>query len=144
MQTINIETADWRRHRAALCAIREEVFIDEQQVPRDIELDGADETATHFLVTEGGAPIACGRLLPDGKVGRMAVLKAHRNRGLGTRLLRYIIDHARRHALPRLYLHAQQTAVNFYRTAGFQIYGEPFEEAGIPHRAMELVVQCPP
>ena len=140
MESISIEVADWGQHGEALRAIREEVFVVEQGVPREIELDDADESATHFLLRQGSTPLACGRLSPEGKVGRMAVRKDYRKRGLGLQLLNYIIAHARRQGLGHLRLHAQQSAIGFYRSAGFSVYGEPFEEAGIPHVAMELVI----
>jgi predicted GNAT family N-acyltransferase len=135
-----IEEVSWNLHRETLRSIRGKVFIEEQNVPQEIERDGADDTATHFLLTQDDVALACGRVLPDGKVGRMAVLKEHRNKGLGRLLLDYIVAHARQHGVNRLYLHAQEHAANFYLDAGFFHFGEPFEEAGIPHVAMELLI----
>jgi hypothetical protein len=92
----------------------------------------------HFLATDSGSPVACGRLLPDGKIGRLAVLPEHRGTGLGRLLLDHIIHFAWVRAYQRLYLHAQSHASDFYEAAGFEQQGEAFEEAGIPHVAMEM------
>jgi predicted GNAT family N-acyltransferase len=135
-----VEEVSWNLHRETLRAIRGKVFIEEQNVPRDIEQDAADDTATHFLLTRETVALACGRMLPDGKVGRMAVLKEHRNKGLGRLLLDHILKHSRQHGMNRLYLHAQAQAANFYLDAGFFHFGEPFDEAGIPHVAMDLMI----
>ena len=83
MADIKVEVVSWNQHRETLRSLRGKVFIEEQGVPQEIEWDDADATATHFLLTENTVALACGRLLPDGKVGRMAVLKEHRGRGLG-------------------------------------------------------------
>jgi predicted GNAT family N-acyltransferase len=135
-----VEDVSWNLHRETLLSIRGKVFIEEQQVAEEIERDDKDDIATHFLLTHNDIALACGRMLPDGKVGRLAVLKEHRGQGLGRRLLDYIINHARLHGMNRLYLHAQAHAADFYLDAGFFHCGEPFEEAGIPHVAMDLEI----
>jgi predicted GNAT family N-acyltransferase len=137
-ETLDIDVVSWSLEGDTLRRIRDQVFTEEQGVPPEIEQDGHDATATHFLVTQAGAPLACGRLLPDGKVGRMAVLQAHRRRGVGAKLLDAIVRHAYGNGVLRLYLHAQRQAADFYRRAGFEAFGEEFEEAGIPHVAMSL------
>ncbi len=137
---IEIREASWTRDRITLTGLRERVFIKEQRVPRDVEMDGADEGATHFLITENTVALGCGRLLADGRIGRMAVLAEHRGRGLGKALLDYIVAYARGHGYKRLYLHSQQHATAFYAAAGFEVNGPSFEEAGIPHEPMELHV----
>ena len=135
-QTLQLALVDWETHRGALRALREAVFIVEQGVPRDIEWDGQDEQALHVLGTIDGLPVACGRLLPNGKIGRMAVLADHRGHGHGAAVLDVLIGAARERGLDSVYLHAQQHAADFYARAGFSPEGEPFEEAGIPHVAM--------
>jgi hypothetical protein len=90
--------------------------------------------------------VGCGRLLPDGKIGRMAVLPAERGRGTGAALLGALLDEARRAGMPEVYLHAQRQAEGFYGRQGFTQRGEPFEEAGIPHLAMARAIDyrdCP-
>ena len=140
MPEIQVEVVSWNLHKETLRSLRGKVFIEEQGVPQEIEWDGADDTATHFLLTRNTVALACGRMLPDGKVGRMAVLREHRGQGLGHKLLASMVEYARLHGMTRLYLHAQEHAINFYLDAGFFPYGERFEEAGIAHAAMELQI----
>lgn len=135
-QELDVHTAAWDQQQDTLRALRETVFILEQGVPRDIEWDGQDATAVHVLGTLQGEPVACGRLLPGGKIGRMAVLAPQRGRGYGAAVLEALITAAREQGLETVYLHAQQHAADFYARAGFVPEGEPFTEAGIPHVAM--------
>jgi predicted GNAT family N-acyltransferase len=86
----------------------------------------------------GGHPIGCGRLLPDGHVGRLAVLAPWRGRGVGAALLARLVALAGETGHTRVVLNAQTHALPFYARAGFTPYGPVFEEAGIPHQAMEL------
>ncbi len=135
----HIIKADWESHKDELQRIREVVFVEEQQVPRDIEWDGEDETSTHFLaVNELGQYVGCARLLPSGQIGRMAVLQDLRGSGIGAQLLEAAIEEGKAQGFDRLFLHAQSYAEAFYRKGGFLPYGTPFEEAGISHIAMEL------
>lgn len=126
----------WNTEQEVLLAIRREVFVAEQGVPWELELDGLDEQAVHFLTTGAAGAIAVARLLSSGQVGRMAVLAAHRYRGVGTALLRYIQHWARENGRDNLFLHAQEHAIDFYRRLGFRERGETFMDAGIPHREM--------
>ena len=135
-----IEVVGWDQHRQILDSIRGQVFRDEQKVPSHIEQDGKDEGATHFLLTRETVPLGCGRMLADGKIGRMAVLQQYRGQGLGRQLLDFMVEQARHQGMKRLYLHAQTHALEFYLGAGFAAFGDEFEEAGIPHAAMELLV----
>lgn len=135
---MHIITTDWMSDRKRLSKIRRAVFIDEQNVPEELEWDSDDEDATHFLVHTGGIDIACARLSTDGKIGRMAVVKKYRNKGVGFQLLQYVISYARNNAYPSLYMHAQTSALGFYEKAGFSAKGELFSEAGIPHMEMTL------
>ena len=82
MNDVFVTTADWRTGKA-LRDIRQRVFIDEQQVPEDLEWDALDETATHFLLYRAEQPVGTGRLLSDGHIGRIAILPEHRGAGLG-------------------------------------------------------------
>lgn len=135
---LRVARVDWDDERELLQALREQVFILEQGVPREIEWDGRDADALHFLGTLDGKAVACGRLLRDGKVGRMAVSPPWRGNGFGRAVLDAIIAEAGTLGLAHLYLHAQAHAGGFYRKAGFEVRGEPFDEAGIPHIAMHL------
>jgi predicted GNAT family N-acyltransferase len=122
-------------------AIRRRVFIEEQHVPEEIELDADDDHAFHALAILDGVAIGCGRMLEhdDGevKIGRMAVLREFRGTGIGAHILRFLIDRARARGLGRAILHAQLTAEGFYLKEGFKPVGGVFDEAGIAHRKME-------
>lgn len=135
---ITLREALWPADAEALRAIRQAVFIEEQGVPRDIEWDGRDAQARHVLASRGDGVIGCGRLLPDGRIGRLAVTASQRRAGHGARLLHALLGLARESGLPRVYLHAQVEAVDFYQRAGFEVRGEPFVEAGITHIDMSL------
>lgn len=139
-QQLEVKAVDWHAARDTLRALRQQVFIEEQGVPRDIEWDGRDEESRHVLALLDGEPVGCGRLLPGGKVGRMAVLKNHRGGGIGAAILEAIVAVAREEGYERIYLHAQQHAASFYRRAGFEPRGATFEEAGIPHVSMHLAL----
>jgi predicted GNAT family N-acyltransferase len=131
-----IELLPWARARAHAAPIRFAVFVEEQGVPREIELDEMDETCVHAVAFEGDAAVATGRLLPDGHIGRMAVLKRWRGRGIGSRILERLIEAARSRGDREVALSAQVHAVAFYRGHGFTEQGGEYTEAGIPHQAM--------
>lgn len=136
---VHVTQVPWTSHGERLRRVREIVFIEEQSVPREEEWDGLDETATHFLaLNAAGQPLGCARLLPDGQIGRMAVLKESRGTGLGLRLLEAAVAEAARQGHRRVFLHAQTHAIGFYRKAGFLPHGAEFMEAGIPHVEMTL------
>lgn len=134
--------ADWARHGSDMTRIRKIVFIDEQQIPREIEQDGRDEESHHWLAFDlEGLVIGTARLLPDGQIGRMAVLPDYRGRGIGFSLLELAVGKARRLGFDEAYLHAQSSARGFYEKAGFKVRGEPFMEAGIAHIEMNQKLQ---
>lgn len=135
----HVEVCNWSKpaDREALLAVREDVFIREQHVPAELERDDVDSASFHVLArTLDGMPIATGRMTPNGAIGRMAVLHDWRKRGVGTLLLRSLLDVARTRGLHDVTLHAQRAAVPFYQKHGFAIEGDEFEEAGIPHVSM--------
>jgi predicted GNAT family N-acyltransferase len=133
-----LRVAAWPDDEPALRAIRREVFVVEQHVPEALEWDGIDAACAHVLALDrDGRPIGCGRLLPDGHVGRMAVVAEWRGRGVGTALLAELVALARAAGHARVALNAQTHAMPFYARCGFAPCGEEYEEAGIPHRAME-------
>ena len=134
---VSVRILAWSEARAAASAIRETVFVAEQGVPPEIELDEWDERCEHALaVAADGRAVGTGRLLPDGHVGRMAVLREHRGHGVGSAILGALIDRARSRAMARVVLNAQVQAAPFYARFGFAISGDEFEEAGIPHVEM--------
>jgi len=112
------------------------VFCEEQGVPREIELDENDAVSVHAVVFDEGKPVATGRLLPDGHIGRMAVLKDWRNRGLGGLMLERLIEKARERGDQQIVLSAQVHAIRFYRAHGFVPRGSEYMEAGIRHQEM--------
>ena len=120
-------------------AIRFEVFVTEQNVPAEIELDDMDAVCLHAVAYGAdGVPIGTGRLLPDGHIGRMAVRKAARGSGVGGALLQALMAQARARGDRRVVLSAQTHAAPFYERHGFSIAGDEFYEAGIAHIDMQL------
>ncbi|WP_019591459.1 GNAT family N-acetyltransferase [Thioalkalivibrio sp. ALE20] len=136
-QRINFRQASWPADRKALSLIRREVFVEEQQVPEDLEFDGLDAGALHWLAEEpGGEPIGTLRLLPSGQIGRMAVRRPWRGHGIGSHLLECALNAAIRHGWREVWLNAQATRLGFYARHDFFIISDTFEDAGIPHRRM--------
>jgi predicted GNAT family N-acyltransferase len=135
---VRIELMSWDDARARASPIRFTVFVEEQRVPIEIEWDDRDATSLHALAySAAGDAIATGRLLPDGHIGRMAVLKEWRGKGVGGAMLERLIGVARERGDQEIELFAQTHALAFYRRHGFVENGEIFEEAGIPHQAMK-------
>lgn len=134
---LRVKLVDWAEAEAAIRAIRETVFIVEQGVPKDLEWDGLDPTCAHVLAwNDLGEAVGTARMQANGTIGRMAVLKDWRGRGVGRALLHMLLDLAERQGLSRVTLSAQTHALSFYEQAGFHVVGEPFMDAGIPHRSM--------
>jgi len=141
----SLRLADWTRDSGALRAIRRSVFVVEQGVPEALEWDAVDPLCAHALASDGdGNPIGCGRLLPDGHIGRIAVLRPWRGRGVGAALLALLVELARERGHRRAILNAQKDAVPFYARYGFIVTGDEFEEAGIAHRIMERTLEFTP
>jgi predicted GNAT family N-acyltransferase len=132
-----LETGSWTELQAAAYAIRHEVFVVEQGVPAELEIDDGDMTALHVLLRDSaGNAIATGRLLPDGHIGRVAVRAPWRRQGAGHQLMTALLDLARLHGHLQSRIHAQVSAQPFYEALGFAVDGEVFMEAGIPHVEM--------
>jgi predicted GNAT family N-acyltransferase len=122
-------------------SIRLRVFVREQGVPVEIEMDRDDKRALHFLALKAGKAVGTARVVMhhgSAKVGRMAVLKNYRRKGIGTKLLRKAILTAQRQGVQHIYLHAQVPVIGFYEALAFRCVGPVFTEAGIPHRKMIL------
>ena len=135
---LKIELLDWEAAQEQAKRIRFTVFVEEQGVPADLEMDENDAASLHALAYADGFAIGTGRLLPDGHIGRMAVLQEWRGQGAGRAMLRRLIDAARRRGHREVELSAQVHAVEFYRAEGFEPDGAVYEEAGIPHQAMRM------
>ncbi len=139
---MDVVVVHWERDAADVKAVRRAVFVEEQQISEQLEWDGKDAQCEHVLVrASDGRAIATGRLQGDGRIGRMAVLKAWRGRGVGGAILTALVDRARALGYPRVYVSAQQHAVPFYEAHAFASEGPVYEEAGIPHRRMNLALE---
>lgn len=134
----------WQEASKDAFAIRKQVFIEEQGVPEDLELDELDPVAIHALATMGSHSIGTGRLVHlegrQAQIGRMAVLTDFRNQGIGTAILEKLIEQARLAGATNLILHAQVSTIPFYEKHGFEAQGEIYDEAGIAHRNMILLL----
>lgn len=132
-----VRAVNWHASGQALREIRIRVFVEEQRVPEDLEWDDLDASSRHVLAfAADGTPIGTGRLLRDGHIGRMAVLKEWRGRGVGSALLELLLVIAAKTGFDEVKLHAQTHAVSFYARHGFVVEGGEFMEAGIPHVVM--------
>jgi predicted GNAT family N-acyltransferase len=132
-----VRIADWTFDQEKLRAVREMVFVVEQSVPRELEWDAEDPRCVHVIAeTEEGVAIGTGRLLPDGHIGRMAVSKEWRRRGVGSAVLALLLDRAKQAGHKIVRLHAQSYVLAFYEQHGFIAESEEFLEVDIPHRKM--------
>jgi len=138
----SVMRAAWPRDELLLRGVRAAVFIDEQRVPPVLEWDGRDGACAHVLACDAtGIAIGTGRLLPEGKIGRMAVLHTARAHGVGAALMGELLAIARERGLPEVELSAQTHALGFYARFGFVAEGAEYEDAGIPHRRMRLALR---
>jgi predicted GNAT family N-acyltransferase len=136
-----VRLADWHADNKAICRVRRQVFIEEQQVPENLEWDGLDESCSHVLATDSKEqPVATARMTPDGHIGRMAVLPEWRQQGVGSAMLKLLVDRAQASGLTEVMLNAQSYATGFYAGHGFEISGKEFMDANIPHRKMILTL----
>lgn len=134
--SLRIVIGSWEQQRQAAAALRQQVFVVEQGVPAELELDEMDAQSLHAVAYQDGVPVATGRLLPDGHIGRMAVRQEARGAGTGSLVLCALMDEARRRGDRDVVLHAQLSARDFYARHGFEPEGEIFMDAGIEHIAM--------
>ena len=139
---VEIRIVDWASYREALSSVRHTVFVEEQGVPVELELDGEDASARHAAAfSDDGRLVGTGRMLASGKIGRMAVSQSMRRQGIGRALLDALVAEAKRLKLEEVSLGAQLPAVAFYERAGFKAYGDIFLDAGIDHKMMRLVLR---
>ncbi len=120
--------------------IRNTVFTNEQRIDPDKDFDGQDGNALHVLIIWKGKYVGTGRILLDGHIGRLAVLKEYRGQGLGGEIVQSLVKEAKSKNLKRVYLGAQKHAVGFYEKLGFSIFGEPYSEVNIEHVSMEKLI----
>jgi predicted GNAT family N-acyltransferase len=138
---LQVKIAETAEDKEIAFSIRKKVFVEEQGIPVHIELDDYDASATHFIIFDQNTPIAAARLrLTDaftGKVERVCVLPEHRGKHFGVYVMKAIEDYAKTISLHTLKLNAQTYAIPFYEKLNFEITSPEFNDAGIPHRAME-------
>jgi predicted GNAT family N-acyltransferase len=140
---INISITNWSQAKDLVAPIRLEVFVYEQEVPEDMEWDELDQDALHAIVKKENQVIGTARLIIDGqeaKIGRMAIKKEYREQGVGQKLLSTLIQTAKEKGAQECILHAQTHAIAFYAKAAFEPNGPIFDEAGIPHVEMRLIL----
>jgi len=138
---VRIETMNWEQAQPIAGPIRFAAFVEEQGVDSGIELDDKDAQCIHAIAfDEAGKAIGTGRLLPDGHIGRMAVVKEWRRRGVGADILNALAGEARKRGDKEIVLSAQLQAAEFYREQGFVAEGKVYQEAGILHQAMRKVL----
>lgn len=140
---MEISFVNWDEAQSALRHIRQTVFVEEQQVPEDLEWDSDDKVAVHLLGKEGNRAVACARLTSDGRLGRIAVLKEHRRHGWGSRLLHAAEQFLQNKKITRIFLHSQANSYYFYFQHGYRPVHEMFWDANIPHIRMEKIIGRP-
>ena len=134
-----VHLISWHDGEPLLRAIREKVFIQEQKVSAELEWDGLDDACHHALALSAtGDAIGCGRITPDGHIGRVAVLPEWRGKRIGSAILEMLVDYARSQQYKHVELNAQVQAIPLYKNFGFEVEGKEFMEANIPHRKMTL------
>ena len=131
---------DYEFHTEDICSIRYEVFVEEQNVPEELEIDGLDNEAKHVLAFVNGLSIGTGRIQNDGHIGRLAVLKKYRRQGAGKLIMKELIKWAQDMSLEKVWLSSQWHAHSFYLDLGFVCVGEIYKEAGIDHIKMFRVI----
>lgn len=131
-----LRTGDWAALRGDAAPVRIAVFVDEQRFPADEEFDAHDADSLHAVAYDGDRPVATGRLLPDARIGRMAVLPAYRGTGVGGRLLERLVRCAAERGEPAVTLSSQVRAICFYERHGFVAEGPEYDDTGVPHRTM--------
>jgi predicted GNAT family N-acyltransferase len=142
-EAFRVEPIEYQTGLPELRSVRETVFVHEQNVPVELELDELDPLCHHVIARDAaGRAIGTGRLTPNRTIGRMAVLADWRGRGVGDALLLALIEQARTLGWRQLSLHAQVSAIVFYARHGFLPVGERFVEAGIDHQTMRIVLDA--
>jgi hypothetical protein len=140
---IELSITSWAEAQNLVKSLRNQVFVIEQKVPEDMEWDEFDQIAWHAIVTADNQTIGTGRLIINdriAKIGRMAVQSSSRNQGIGKSILKSLIQTAKEKGAQECILHAQTHAIAFYAKEDFEPHGPIFDEAGIPHVEMRLIL----
>ncbi len=138
-ENFNIKIVSYEEYQLDIQNIRTQVFIVEQGIPESLEWDDHEHASWHVLAFAGVQAVATGRLQPDGKITRIAVLQSWRNKGLANQLLTTLLTLAKKEGLNSLYLNAQVSATGLYEKHGFTTTGDVFNEGGIAHIRMQRV-----
>ena len=138
--TISVNILPWEQAQSQAYPIRLAVFVKEQGVPEELELDEEDPLAWHAIARLDGQAIGTARLQKDGKIGRMAVIQAYRRQGVASAMMNVLLKFGRQHGINQFYLHAQIEALPFYERFGFVANGPVFNEAGIADQIMRKVI----
>ena len=137
VESITVVQTNWQLDEGVIKSVRMPVFVQEQQVPYEIDFDSNDANAVHWLAfNDNNIPIGTARLLGDGHFGRMAVIKMYRNQGIGRSIIQTAMDYASSVGMESIYLNSQLQAKTFYEGLGFKEYGDVFLEANIEHVSM--------
>jgi len=137
MNDLVISIVNYNTYNKEIKEIRKEVFIIEQKVPENLEWDGLDPEAKHVLAKDGKELIGTGRVFSDGHIGRVAVTKNYRGKGIGKKIMNKLIELAKNEGLNEVLVSSQCSAAGFYKKLGFSEFGEIFQEAGIDHIKMK-------
>ena len=138
LDALIVSAADWGQDAELLSELRKVVFVGEQNVPTELEIDGKDPICLHVKALHNGLLVGTGRLLPDGTIGRMCVAIDYRGFNIGKLLLENLVNQARSAGHSRVFLNSQSYAIAFYEKSGFVVDSEEFMEAVIPHKRMIL------
>jgi len=131
-----LKQVTWADAEDKLRFLREQIFIKEQHVPEDLEWDGRDNDCIHIIVEDNQhKPVATARMLDNGHIGRMGVLREHRHQGIATAIMNYLTDLCAQHRW-QARLSAQTHALGFYQQFGFVVSSEEYMDANIPHKDM--------
>lgn len=139
-EAIRVSEVDYEAEMPRIRAIRFEVFVDEQKVPAELEMDDQDAVSRHVLAYCGDEAVGPGRLLSDGHIGRVAVKASWRRKGVGEALMKSLIQMAESARFPKALLTAQTQAIPFYEKLGFEVSSGVYLEAGIDHVDMVKVL----
>jgi predicted GNAT family N-acyltransferase len=134
--TLNVSAVDYAAYGLLIHSVRQAVFVDEQAIPAELEIDRHDPISHHVLAWWEGRPVGTGRLNPEGRIGRVAVVRPFRRRGVGLCIMGKLLEVAKQQNHAEVMLAAQQHAIKFYEKLGFQPEGDLFSELGITHIMM--------
>ena len=141
--TMHISITSFQEEEQAIRHIRGSVFVKEQGIPNEDEYDDNDNVCVHAIAWDEGRPVGTGRLSDDGRIGRIAVMKQARGKGIAKTIILALEQHARKCGLRQLWAHAQVQALGFYKKVGYRVDGDEFMEDGILHKRIQKSIQPP-